>query len=54
MLVKMPILKSKIRKDGTSEDICKSAEEEVQTLTNSYIRKVDELLVHKDAEIMKV
>jgi ribosome recycling factor len=25
-----------------------------QTLTNSYIRKVDELLVHKDAEIMKV
>jgi ribosome recycling factor len=29
----------KIRKDGTSEDICKSAEEEVQTLTNSYIRK---------------
>jgi ribosome recycling factor len=53
MLVKMPILKSKTRKDGTSEDICKSAEEEVQTLTNSYIRKV-ELLVHKDAEIMKV
>jgi ribosome recycling factor len=48
----MPILKSKTRKDGTSEDICKS-EEEVQTLTNSYIRKVDEL-VHKDAEIMKV
>jgi ribosome recycling factor len=38
----------KTRKDGTSEDICKSAEEEVQTLTNSYIRKVDELLVHKD------
>jgi ribosome recycling factor len=33
----------KTRKDGTSEDICKSAEEEVQTLTNSYIRKVDEL-----------
>jgi ribosome recycling factor len=35
----------KNRKNGTSEDICKSAEEEVQTLTNSYIRKVDELLV---------
>jgi ribosome recycling factor len=48
----MPILKSKTRKDGTSED--KKSEEEVQTLTNSYIRKVDELLVHKDAEIMKV
>jgi ribosome recycling factor len=26
----------KIRKEGTSEDICKSAEEEVQNLTNSY------------------
>jgi ribosome recycling factor len=46
----MPILKSKTRKDGTSEDICKSAEEEVQTLTNTQ----EVLLVHKDAEIMKV
>jgi ribosome recycling factor len=44
----------KLEKDGTSEDICKSAEEEVQILTNSFIRKIDELLVHKDAEIMKV
>jgi len=35
-------------------DICKSAEEEVQNLTNSYIRKIDELLVVKEAEIMKV
>ncbi|MEZ7499094.1 ribosome recycling factor [Flavobacterium sp. Arc3] len=44
----------KLEKEGTSEDICKSAEEEVQTLTNNYIKKVDELLVHKEAEIMKV
>ncbi|MET0760453.1 MAG: ribosome recycling factor [Flavobacterium sp.] len=44
----------KLEKDGTSEDICKSAEEEVQNLTNSFIRKVDELLVVKEAEIMKV
>jgi ribosome recycling factor len=44
----------KLEKDGTSEDICKSAEEEVQNLTNSFIRKVDELLVAKEAEIMKV
>jgi ribosome recycling factor len=36
------------------EDTCKSAEEEVQILTNNYIKKVDELLVHKEAEIMKV
>jgi len=44
----------KLEKDGTSEDICKSAEEEVQNLTNSFIRKIDELLVEKEAEIMKV
>jgi ribosome recycling factor len=44
----------KLEKEGTSEDICKDAEEEVQNLTNSFIRKVDELLVVKEAEIMKV
>lgn len=44
----------KLEKDGTSEDVCKRAEEEVQQLTNSFIKKVDELLVVKDAEIMKV
>jgi ribosome recycling factor len=44
----------KLEKDGLSEDVCKGAEEEVQTLTNTYIKKVDELLVLKEAEIMKV
>ena len=44
----------KLEKDGTSEDICKSAEEEVQNLTNTFIKKIDELLVQKEAEIMKV
>jgi len=44
----------KLEKEGTSEDVCKRAEEEVQQLTNSFIKKVDELLVIKDAEIMKV
>ncbi|RZJ36338.1 MAG: ribosome recycling factor [Flavobacterium sp.] len=44
----------KLEKEGTSEDICKSAEEEVQNLTNSFIRKIDELLAIKEAEIMKV
>jgi ribosome recycling factor len=43
----MPILKKKIRKDGTSEDICKVPKKS-KNLTNSYIRKVDELLVHKE------
>ncbi|WP_269237757.1 ribosome recycling factor [Flavobacterium flavigenum] len=44
----------KLEKEGTSEDICKSAEEEVQNLTNTYIKKIDELLAVKEAEIMKV
>ena len=44
----------KLEKEGTSEDICKSAEEEVQNLTNSFIKKIDELLAVKEAEIMKV
>lgn len=44
----------KLEKDGTSEDVCKTAEDDVQNLTNSFIKKIDELLVHKEAEIMKV
>lgn len=44
----------KLEKEGTSEDVCKSAEDEVQNLTNSFIRKIDELLANKEAEIMKV
>ena len=44
----------KLEKDGTSEDICKSAEESVQKLTDTFIRKIDELLVVKEVEIMKV
>lgn len=44
----------KLEKDGMSEDVCKSAEEDVQDLTNSFIKKIDELLVLKEAEIMKV
>lgn len=44
----------KLEKNGTSEDICKSAEEEVQNLTNSFIKKIDEALAVKEAEIMKI
>ncbi len=44
----------KLEKDGTSEDLCKNAEDEVQNLTNSFIKKVDEVLALKEAEIMKV
>ncbi|MFK7001958.1 ribosome recycling factor [Flavobacterium oreochromis] len=44
----------KLEKEGTSEDICKTAEDNVQKLTDAYIKKVDELYAIKEAEIMKV
>ncbi len=40
--------------DGISEDMVKSSEQDVQNLTDNYIKKVDELLSLKEAEIMKV
>ncbi len=44
----------KLEKDGLSEDVCKNAESDVQALTDSFIKKIDELLAIKEAEIMKV
>lgn len=44
----------KLEKEGTSEDLCKGAEEDIQKLTDGFIRKVDEHLAIKEAEIMKV
>ena len=44
----------KLEKEGTSEDICKTAEDDIQKLTDGFIRKVDEHLAAKEVEIMKV
>ncbi|ANO49327.1 ribosome recycling factor [Flavobacterium columnare] len=44
----------KLEKEGTSEDVCKTAEDNVQKLTDAYIKKVEELYAVKEAEIMKV
>ncbi len=49
----MDLLK-KAKNDGTSEDEVKGAEEEVQKLTDSYIKKLEEHLVHKEKEILTV
>jgi len=43
-----------LQKDGASEDAIKRAEDDVQKLTNSYSNKLDELLAHKEGEIMTV
>lgn len=44
----------KEEKNGTSEDVCKKAEEDIQKLTDNYIKKIDEVLALKEVEIMKV
>ncbi len=41
-------------KNGLSEDIGKDSEENIQTLTNEYIAKVDKLLQQKEEEIMTI
>jgi ribosome recycling factor len=43
-----------LMKDGTSEDEVKRGETEVQTLTDSYISKIDELVEIKEKDIMTV
>jgi ribosome recycling factor len=44
----------KAKTDGLSEDDAKFWEEEVQELTNSYIKLVDQTLAIKQGEIMQV
>ncbi|MGF1558152.1 MAG: ribosome recycling factor [Flavobacteriaceae bacterium] len=40
--------------EDASEDLKKNAEADVQELTNTYTKKIDAFLEHKEAEIMKV
>ena len=44
----------KLEKQGLPEDMRKDAEEDIQKLTDKYNKKVDEILVKKEAEIMTV
>jgi ribosome recycling factor len=44
----------KLQKDGASEDDIKRAEERVQKITDQYSTKIDELLVKKEVDIMKI
>ena len=47
-------IKKKGKESHLSEDDTKRAQEETQKLTDSFIKKIDELLAHKDKEIMTV
>ena len=43
-----------LKNDGLSEDLAKDAENEIQTITNQFIKKIDELVEVKDKEIMTI
>ncbi len=44
----------KLEKDGLSEDLAKNTEGDIQQLTDGHIKKIDEILVIKEKEIMTV
>src|SRR5437868_6622343 len=44
----------KLQKDGTSEDVCKDAEADVQHITDKYTSLVEKHLTAKEKEIMAV
>ena len=44
----------KLLKDGASEDMIKSAEGDVQVLTDQHVKQLDELLELKEKDIMTV
>jgi ribosome recycling factor len=44
----------KLQKDGLPEDEAKTTETSVQKTTDAYIKKIDELLAIKEADIMQV
>jgi ribosome recycling factor len=44
----------KMVKEGLPEDTEKEAEAEAQKLHDKYIKKVDEMLVEKENEIMRI
>jgi len=44
----------KLQKEGLPEDEAKSAETQIQTLTDAHVTKVDKHIEHKEKEIMTV
>jgi len=47
-------IRQRQKKEGLSEDDVHREEKEVQKLTDQYIAKVEEMLKHKEAEVMEV
>lgn len=49
----LDMLKS-LKDDGLSEDMMKDGENEIQNITNSYSKKVEEILIVKEKDIMTI
>jgi ribosome recycling factor len=47
-------MKKNEKEEHVSEDETKKSIEEIQKITDSYIKKVDEILSHKEEEVMEV
>ncbi len=43
-----------LKNEGLSEDLMKDAENEIQNMTNSFVKNVDDLLDQKEKEIMTI
>jgi ribosome recycling factor len=43
-----------LKNEGLSEDLMKDAENEVQQMTNLFIKKIDELIDTKEKEVMTI
>jgi ribosome recycling factor len=43
-----------LKNDGLSEDMAKDSEDEIQQITNGFIKKIDDLLELKEKDIMTV
>lgn len=43
-----------LKNDGLSEDFAKDAENQIQSITDSYVKKVDEILELKEKDIMTI
>ena len=44
----------RIGKEGVSEDIIRDAEENVQSITNEFTSKIDNIFSSKESDIMQV
>lgn len=49
----MDMLKD-LKNDGLSEDMMKSAETEIQNITNNFVKKIDDLIDLKEKDIMTI